>query len=73
MTENFKPKPWRGADIKALRLKYNLSQSQFEALTGIGQSRVSDWENEIRQPSNLSCWALDMIEIRLAEEFKTQT
>jgi len=68
-----KPQPWRGANVKALRLKYNLSQNQFEELTGIGQSRISDWENEIREPGNLACWALDMIEIRLAEEFETQT
>jgi len=73
MTGNFKPKTWRGADVKALRLKYNLSQTKFEELTGIGQSRISDWENGIRQPSGLSCWALDMIELRLKEHFETQT
>lgn len=70
---DLKPNPWIGAEVKALRLKYNLTQKQFEKLTGIGQSRISDWENEIRQPSGLSCWALDMIEIKLKEEFKTQT
>ena len=67
-----KPKLWRGADVKALRLKYNLSQNQFEMITGIGQSRISDWENGIRKPGNLACWALDMIEIKLAEHFETQ-
>ena len=42
-----------GADIKALREKFRLSQDEFSDLIGCGKKSLSRWENGHEYPSQL--------------------
>lgn len=44
---------WTAEDVKALRVRLGLSQSQFAARIGCHVRAVSFWERGLRQPTGL--------------------
>ncbi|HBE34172.1 MAG TPA: transcriptional regulator, partial [Cyanobacteria bacterium UBA11368] len=52
---------WNGNLIKALRLHMNLTQTEFAQQLGVRQATVSEWENEVREPSRSTSKHLDLV------------
>lgn len=52
---------WNGELIKALRLHMKLTQTEFAQQLGVRQATVSEWENELREPSRSTSKHLDLV------------
>lgn len=50
--------------VKSLRIRYNMTQSEFAASVGVRQATVSDWENGNQSVSRLAAIALSFIDQR---------
>ena len=56
-------------DIKLLRKKYRLTQSNFAVLLNTNKSTVQKWEIGVRKPSGEACRLLQIIQKKGAEIF----
>ncbi|KZL49465.1 transcriptional regulator [Nodularia spumigena CENA596] len=52
---------WNSKSIKALRLQMDLTQAEFAQELGVRQQTVSEWENEIYEPTRSKSKHLDLI------------
>lgn len=52
---------WRGELVKAFRRHLKLSQVEFAQLLGVHQATVSQWENDVYQPTIATSKYLSMV------------
>ncbi len=52
---------WNGELIKALRRHMKLTQTEFARKLGVRQQTVSEWENNVYEPTRASCKLLDFV------------
>lgn len=65
-----KDKIWNSESIKALRVKYLLSQDLLSRIIGTRQQTVSEWEKSIYLPGNAYVMVLDNTEDYLEKWFE---
>lgn len=62
---------WNGAMIRALRNYLDLNQAEFSSILGVRQQTVSEWENQIYQPTRSRSKHLTLVAERAGYEFKS--
>lgn len=55
------PARYSAADVKASRLRLNVSQAVFASVLGISVMLCQAWEQGLRKPSKMACRLLDEI------------
>jgi len=62
---------WNGSMIRALRNYLDLNQAEFSKILGVRQQTVSEWENQIYQPTRSRSKHLTMVAERAGFEFRS--
>lgn len=52
---------WNANMIKALRLHMDMNQTQFADELGVRQQTISEWENNVYEPSRATCKYLTLV------------
>lgn len=55
------PKPFRPADIRALRISMNASQALFAQLLNVSSNAVESWEQGLREPRQATLKLLHVV------------
>ena len=61
---------WTGSMVLALRTHLNLSQAELAEMLGVRQQTVSEWENQIYQPTRSRSKHLDMVAEKTGFEYR---
>ena len=65
-------KQWTAADVAKLLERFDLTQTELATITGINQSRISDWVTGKREPTGISNWGLLGIEQYLIHKTESE-